>query len=156
MKTIIPIFLILFIILLFYKMSNPASSNIVNSTLKYPLDSIVTSSKFGKRGNEWHNGVDFPAPIGTKVKSPADGKVVKIFNTVAGGKSLLVKHVNGWTTGYAHLSGYLVKTGDTVTQGQPIALVGNTGAHTTGAHLHFTLRKTDTLNTIDPLPHLQQ
>ena len=89
-----------------------------------------------------HRGVDIAVPAGTEVLAPWDGQVTKVWwdDKYGGGRSMLVKHPNGYTTGYAHLEGYHAGTGDRVQQGQQIALSGNSGSHTTGPHLHFTLR----------------
>jgi murein DD-endopeptidase MepM/ murein hydrolase activator NlpD len=112
-------------------------------TATVPLKGKVTS-KFGSRtaptagASTTHNGVDIAAAVGTPIVSPLDGVVADINTHPTGGKQLIIKHINGYRTGYAHLSGYAVNIGDKVKQGQVIAYVGNTGT-TTGAHLHFTL-----------------
>lgn len=89
-----------------------------------------------------HRGVDIAVPSGTEIRAPWSGTVSHVWydNIYGGGRSMLVRHDNGLTTGYAHLEGYHVGSDDRVLQGQPIALSGNTGSHTTGPHLHFTLR----------------
>lgn len=103
------------------------------------------SSPFGYRTNpvtnehQFHNGVDLPTPVNTKVKSPMSGIVEKVYNNPAGGNQLIIKHDNGYTTGYAHLTKATVKVGDRVKQGDTIALSGNTG-RSTGPHVHFTLK----------------
>jgi len=104
------------------------------------------SSPYGRRkhpiSGKWqlHKGVDIVLPVGTKIKSPASGKVVNLYRTEAGGRQLIVQHDNGYVSGYAHLSkSYFVK-GDRVGQGEVIAASGNTG-NITGAHLHFSWRK---------------
>ena len=112
-----------------------------------PIKGTVTSG-FGYRIhpitkiNQFHNGVDIPAPIGTPIVSPADGKIIGIYTNSAGGLQLLVFHNNGFITGYAHLSKVLKLKNTLVKQGETIALSGNTG-NSTGPHLHFTLKKTD-------------
>lgn len=112
-------------------------------TATIPLKGRVTS-KFGKRtspasgASTNHNGVDISASIGTAIVSPLDGTVADINTHTTGGKQLIIKHTNGWRTGYAHLNAYAVQKGDKVKQGQIIAYSGNTGA-STGPHLHFTL-----------------
>jgi len=98
------------------------------------------SSKFGKRGTGWHNGIDIAVPVGTNVKAPADGRVLKVWTSENGGRQLLVQHDNGYISGYAHLSKRLFGTGARVKKGKVIAVTGNTG-RVTGAHLHFTWRK---------------
>ncbi|MEY4752957.1 MAG: hypothetical protein RJA44_632 [Pseudomonadota bacterium] len=83
-----------------------------------------------------HTGLDFPAHVGTTINSAAGGVVRGIENDPAYGLLLEIDHGNGLTTRYAHNSKVLVKPGDLVRRGQPVALVGNTG-RSTGAHLHF-------------------
>ena len=95
---------------------------------KHPITNVVTE----------HNGVDISASLGTPIVSPLDGTVTDVNTHPTGGKQLIIKHINGYKTGYAHLNGYAVNKGDSVKQGQVIAYVGNSGA-STGAHLHFTL-----------------
>ena len=89
-----------------------------------------------------HQAVDIAVPAGTEVRCPWDGRVSRVWwdDTYGGGRSMLVEHDNGYTTGYAHLEGYHFGSGDRVLQGQNLALSGNSGSHTTGPHLHFTLR----------------
>lgn len=112
-------------------------------TATVPLKGKVTG-KFGKRiapiagASTDHNGVDIAAKLGTPIVCPLDGVVSDINTHKTGGKQLIIKHVNGYRTGYAHLSGYSVVVAEKVKQGQIIAYVGNTGV-STGAHLHFTL-----------------
>lgn len=112
-------------------------------TATVPLKGRVTS-KFGKRtapttgASTEHNGVDIAAAVGSPIVCPLDGVVSDINTHKMGGKQLIIKHVNGYRTGYAHLSGYNCKVAEKVKQGQIIAFVGNTGV-STGAHLHFTV-----------------
>jgi murein DD-endopeptidase MepM/ murein hydrolase activator NlpD len=86
-----------------------------------------------------HNGQDIAVPIGTKVKAAGDGIVISTTPSILGGNQVVIKHDNGWQTGYAHLSKVLIANGKRVKKGEVIALSGNTGKHTTGAHLHFTM-----------------
>ena len=90
---------------------------------------------------EWraHLGVDYAAPQGTPVRNVGMG-VVESAGTMGGyGNAVVVKHNNGHSTVYAHLSKMLVKRGQSVSQGQTIGLVGATG-WATGPHLHFEFR----------------
>lgn len=96
----------------------------------------------------FHNGVDIAAPLGTPITTPWDGTVADVYTHPKGGLSLLIDHPDGYRTGYAHLSACNLKSGDIVKAGQIVAHVGNSGI-STGAHLHFTLRKNETL--CDPL-----
>ena len=90
---------------------------------------------------EWraHLGVDYAAPKGTPVRNVGMGVVESAGNKGGYGHAVVVKHNNGHTTLYAHLSKVLVKRGQSVTQGQTIGLVGATG-WATGPHLHFEFR----------------
>lgn len=87
---------------------------------------------------EFHNGLDISATVGTMVKSPWSGTATKEYFSNLGGNQLVIVHDNGYRTGYAHLSKYLVKVGDKVAKGQYVAQTGATG-NVTGPHLHFTL-----------------
>ena len=119
-----------------------------------PLASIRRiSSGYGNRTDPFtkrrafHAGLDMPAPNGTIVLSAGEGKV-----TFAGPKSgygtmVEISHGNGLVTRYAHLSATLVKPGQIVHTGTPIAKVGSTG-RSTGPHLHFEVRQDD--QTVDP------
>jgi len=86
-----------------------------------------------------HLGVDYAAPQGTPVRNVGLG-VVESAGVMGGyGNAVVVKHRNGHSTVYAHLSKILVKRGQTLVQGQSIGLVGATG-WATGPHLHFEFR----------------
>ncbi len=94
-----------------------------------------------------HEGVDFAAPVGTTVYSPAIGTVAAAWTDKTCGNGLRITHSNGYETVYCHLSAQLVKSGDTIKHGQPIAKTGNTG-RTTGPHLHYGIKYNG--NYIDP------
>lgn len=119
------------------------------------------SSPFGMRRHpvtgeqRHHNGIDIPAPIGTPVVAPLDGRVLQVLNGGAGGKQMVVLHANGLRTGYAHLDDWKVAQGEVVQRGQTIATVGNTGA-STGPHLHFTVRLRADQPHMDPQTWLAQ
>jgi murein DD-endopeptidase MepM/ murein hydrolase activator NlpD len=86
-----------------------------------------------------HLGTDYAAPTGTAVRSVGDG-VVDFAGVQGGyGNVVILKHPNGRSTVYAHLSRIGVKRGQTVSQGQTIGAVGATG-WATGPHLHFEFR----------------
>ena|GEM_PF-294580 len=97
-----------------------------------------------------HPGVDIKAPVGTPVRSIANGVVTKVSNQEYGfGLHVVVKHVNVPTvsgstqtlySSYSHLDQILAKEGDVVAKGENIGTVGNTGTSTT-PHLHFQLDK---------------
>lgn len=89
-----------------------------------------------------HTGTDFGVGVGTRVNSAGNGVVVRVGNQGAYGNTVEVRHPDGFTTLYGHLSGYAVKPGQRVKAGQMIARSGNSG-RSTGAHLHFEVRSRD-------------
>jgi murein DD-endopeptidase MepM/ murein hydrolase activator NlpD len=103
------------------------------------------SSNFGYRidpfsgQNAFHEGIDFPAEIGTAIVAAASGKVVAAELHAQYGRMVEIDHGNGLITRYAHASQLNVKAGDLVVRGQRIATVGTTG-RSTGPHLHFEVR----------------
>lgn len=105
------------------------------------------TSDFGWRFNntDYHTGIDISGAgvNGKNIVAAADGTVAYVQLTfVAGrgyGRYLIVDHGGGISTLYGHTSAILVKVGDKVSRGQPIALVGSTG-WSTGPHLHFEVR----------------
>lgn len=110
-----------------------------------PVKNFKITSGFGPRtapikgASSDHNGVDLGVPVNTAVFSPMDGIVEKIYENGKGGKQLIVRHMDGSKSGYAHLNDYNVSIGQSVKKGQQIALSGNTG-NSSGPHLHFTFR----------------
>ena len=97
------------------------------------------------------NAVDFGAPVGTSVRAAATGIVIIAKNGYNGGYGnyIVIQHANSTQTVYAHLSKLFDTEGDTVTQGQIIALSGATG-RVTGPHLHFEVRGGDNPWIRDP------
>jgi murein DD-endopeptidase MepM/ murein hydrolase activator NlpD len=116
--------------------------NIRSLLLRTPLDSVRVTSSFGERKHpilgftRMHTGIDFGAPTGTPVFAAGDGVVEKAAWAGGYGRWLQIKHAGGIETGYGHLSGWAVKAGQRVHQGQVVAYVGSTGL-STGPHLHF-------------------
>ncbi len=124
--------------------------------LKNPLSNVRITSTYGKRFHpvlkRWklHAGVDYGAPTGTPVMSVADGTVTFAGWKGANGKLVVVKHKNGYSTHYAHLSHIprTIKPGVKVTKKTLIGKVGSTG-RSTGPHLHFGMKKGGKF--VDPL-----
>lgn len=98
---------------------------------------------YGVKGSHWisghHTGVDFEVPVGTDVHAAADGEVVTAGAGGQYGKQIVIRHSNGLYSQYAHLSKISVAKGDKVSEGDVIAMSGNTG-NSTGPHLHFEIR----------------
>ena len=106
----------------------------------WPLkDSFTQSSGFGSRWGRQHKGIDLAVSVGTTVYAADGGTVVEAQYSGSYGNVVMIDHQNGQETRYAHNSKLLVKKGDKVYQGQPIAKSGNTG-RSTGPHVHFEIR----------------
>jgi murein DD-endopeptidase MepM/ murein hydrolase activator NlpD len=116
-----------------------------NIQLIYPADSTRTSSTFGMRsnptgaGSQFHVGTDFPVSTGTPVKATASGTVVFAGVHSTGGNRVEIDHGHGVVTAYSHNSQFSVSVGDTVEQGQTVALAGSTG-NSTGPHIHYEIK----------------
>ena len=112
--------------------------------LAAPLRYKRISSPFGMRFHpilhKWrkHDGIDYVNKIGTPIHAVADGKIIFKGWIKGYGRSIKIKHKNGYITLYAHLHGYPrgIYVGKWVTQGQTIGYLGNSGL-STGPHLHF-------------------
>ena len=87
-----------------------------------------------------HNGVDYAAPTGAPVAAVAPGTVSFAGWSNGGGKTVRVRHPNGYESEYLHLSAIGVRAGERVTQGDVVGKVGATGL-ATGPHLHYGLRR---------------
>ena len=117
---------------------------IVPPTYIKPISGGRLTSGFGKRNRPTkgastiHKGVDWATPVGTAVKASSSGTVTRAGWGSGYGYCVYIKHPDGKETRYGHLSKVLVKVGQSVDQGQKIALSGNTGV-STGPHLHFEI-----------------
>lgn len=110
------------------------------------------SSPFGIRWGVLHGGTDIAAPFGSTVIASHDG-VVSIARWYGGyGNLVEINHGNGIVTRYGHNSKLLVKEGQKVKAGDPIAQIGSTG-DSTGPHCHFEVRIDGT--PTDPIPWLR-
>lgn len=102
-----------------------------------------------------HFGVDFRAPVGSRVISASDGVIERSYLSSSYGHTIIVRHDNGSATLYAHLSQRDVAVGVDVHEGQLIGLSGNTGT-SSGPHLHFEYvpngRIIQSKHRIDPFP----
>lgn len=134
-----------------------ASSNIPPTFIK-PCRGRI-SSGFGYRIHPifrrrmLHAGVDIAARYGSLVYAARSGRV-KFAGWLGGyGKLVVIDHRDGYETRYAHNSSILVRKGQWVRQGQPIARVGKSGV-TTGTHLHFEIRRNG--KPVNPLRYLSR
>jgi len=107
-----------------------------------PVNVPFNSSTFGWRldpftgMNAFHEGIDFPAPVGTHIVAAAGGVVITAEYHPQFGNVLEIDHGNDLVTRYAHCSRILNKVGDIVKRGQYVADIGTSG-RSTGSHLHF-------------------
>jgi len=86
---------------------------------------------------EKHYGVDVIAPKNTAIKATLDGYVISADWNLKTGNTICVQHKGDVVTFYKHNSALLKKVGDNVKAGEAIAIIGDTGDHSTGPHLHF-------------------
>ncbi len=124
-----------------------------SGALIWPVNGAFTSP-FGMRWGRLHAGIDIAAPIGTPIRAAAGGKVVLMQGTGASGgygNYTCVQHSGSLASCYAHQSRFATSAGASVSQGQVIGYVGNTG-HSFGAHLHFEVRING--SPVDPLGYL--
>lgn len=120
--------------------------------LRWPLDKYRITQTFGLSSfalsgaynGKGHNGIDLGAPTGAPVKAALSGIVWATGNTDAyrgcysAGKWIMIRHLNGISTLYGHLSQISVSQGQSVATGQIIGNVGATG-YATGPHLHLSV-----------------
>lgn len=135
-----------------------ASQIIGTGELAWPTTSKRVTSYYGGRvapvagATSWHDAIDIGASIGTPVYSVKDGTVITASYGYNGGRGnyVMVDHGNGLVTRYQHLSDIYVSVGQTVSKGQNIAAVGNTGA-SSGPHLDYAIYVNG--KTVDPLTY---
>ena len=119
----------------------------------FPSKKGYISSNYGLRNSpitkkeHFHKGVDIAHKTETKIFSLAAGKIKFSGRKYGYGNLVIIDHLNGYTTKYAHNNRNLVKTGDIVKKGQLIAKMGSTG-HSTGPHVHLEVLKNN--KNIDP------
>lgn len=125
--------------------------------LRSPLPFSRVTSRFSHRRfhpilkvHRPHYGVDYGAPTGTPVRVTAHGTVIFVGATQGGGKTVKVRHSNGYLTAYLHLSRYAkgLRPGNRVRQEELIGYVGSTGL-ATAPHLDYRVQKNG--RWIDPL-----
>jgi murein DD-endopeptidase MepM/ murein hydrolase activator NlpD len=109
-----------------------------------PRTTIITSAfgsgrLFNGRLTTRHLGVDFRGGVGEPIRAANRGVVALVANFFLAGNVVYVDHGGGIVTAYFHMSKPLVSTGDTVSRGQVIGLIGATG-RVTGPHLHWAAR----------------
>ena len=116
--------------------SSRSVTTLENLLLFRPLEGTLTG-RFDSRIR--HFGVDVVAPANSVVKAVKEGTVFFAGFTIEGGHEIHVQHANNVVSVYKHNSKLFNQTGDRVETGESVAVVGNTGGHTDGPHLHFEL-----------------
>ena len=122
----------------------PDGENLRKVFLRSPLEFSRITSGFGLRRHpifqQWrtHQGIDYGAPVGTRVKSTGDGVVAFAGRRNGYGNLIVLRHHGGYSTYYAHLRNFAagLRAGSRVVQGEIIGYVGQTG-WATGPHLHY-------------------
>lgn len=110
----------------------------------WPVQGWISSS-FGERRDpftgegSFHPGIDIAVDVGTPVHVTANGLVAYAAHLGGYGNCVIVNHGHGFTTVYAHLSGFAVTAGEQVTEGEVIGYSGDSG-RSTGPHLHYEVR----------------
>lgn len=160
-----------------YKNDDKVSTNIIYENIKseavpkivergtktpptyiYPISGARLSSTFGRRkapkkgASTYHKGVDFAVSTGTAVRATSGGVVTRAGWGSGYGYCVYIKHPDGKESRYGHCSKVLVKAGQSVKQGEKIALSGNTGI-STGPHLHFEILVGG--SQVNPLKYIQ-
>ena len=128
----------------------PEGESLRKVFLRSPLEFSRVTSGFGIRRHpilqQWraHQGVDYGAPAGTKVRATGDGVVVFAGQRSGYGNLIVLRHHGGYSTYYAHLRDFArgLRIGTRVAQGETIGHVGQTG-WATGPHLHYEFRVHD-------------
>ena len=133
----------------------------------WPIKPVKINAGFGERrcrdrdrrgrgfNCRYHLGTDYRAAFDKERSQPVavnainDGKVILLDNHLMDGKMLVIDHGNGISSGYLHLSKFLVREGDRVRAGQKIAIAGKTGA-TDAIHLHLFIKMDNGKTTVDP------
>lgn len=119
----------------------------------WPTEGTFTSP-FGWRWGRMHEGIDIAAAEGTPIRAAADGTVILMqseYESGGYGNYSCLDHGGGLSTCYAHQSSFATSSGASVSQGDLIGYVGNTG-HSFGAHLHFEVRVNGA--AVDPMGYL--
>lgn len=123
----------------------------------WPVEGQITGS-FGERidpfngEGAFHSGVDISSQVGTPVIAPADG-VVTFADFMGGyGRAVMLDHGHGISTRYGHLSSFAVVAGQTISRGDTIGYVGQSG-RSTGPHLHYEVRINDV--PVNPYKYLR-
>jgi murein DD-endopeptidase MepM/ murein hydrolase activator NlpD len=135
------------------KMIVQASSAAGSTSFQWPVWGQITS-RYGWRNGRMHNGIDIwnEKRTNSVIRASLGGRVTKAGYSNGYGNLVVVDHGNGWVTYYAHLSRITVGKGQTVSKGQSLGYMGQTG-NATGVHLHFEVHRNGRpINPLSVLP----
>ncbi len=118
--------------------SNQEEVTSSGSGFSWPVSGASISSTFGTRWGKLHAGIDLTGP--SNIMASAPGTVTYAGQMNGYGNIIIISHGDGYETRYGHLSSIGVSVGQSVSRGQSIGVMGNTG-RSTGTHLHFEIRK---------------
>jgi len=119
---------------------------LISSGLRYPLDRLHITSRYGYRlhpvtgGRAFHHGVDYRGAVGTPVYAVAEGTVIQSSYGSDNGNYVAIRHADKSESWYLHLHQRGVANGQKVRSRQVIGKVGNTG-RSNGPHLHFAIKQ---------------
>lgn len=109
-----------------------------------PCSYIKLTSPYGNRtpptagASSFHQGVDLAGNRGTPIYAARSGKVTRAGYSGSGGHNVTINHMDGFSSAYLHMTHYVVSVGQTVSKGQVIGYMGDSGI-STGVHLHFAI-----------------
>ncbi|MET0386296.1 MAG: M23 family metallopeptidase [Polyangiales bacterium] len=127
-----------------------ASGDLGDGTLHWPVAHGYFGRGYGSGEGGYHLAVDIQGALGSEVSAAAPGVVGYVGNALGGyGNVVMVVHPGGWVTLYGHNKRILVRAGQRVHQGEPLALLGSSG-RSDGPHVHFELIYQG--RNCDPLP----
>ncbi|MBI4386702.1 MAG: M23 family metallopeptidase [Elusimicrobia bacterium] len=119
----------------------PFQVKVYKGLWRWPLRAGIVSSEFKRRWGRRHEGIDIAADRGVPVLASAGGQVLYAGKGLKGyGNVVIVRHDQRTTTLYAHNDRLLVRSGERVSAGQIIAMLGSSG-RSTGPHVHFEIRR---------------
>lgn len=131
--------------------ANVKGNGIVTGKFGLPIIGYGCNSGYRTKHRPNHTGMDFASPRGTNILAADGGVVQSVKYQGSYGLHIVIKHDNGYSTLYAHMSKTYVVAGQKVSKGQVIGGVGSTG-RSTGNHLHFEIRINNT--PVNPAPYL--
>ena len=120
----------------FFSSESPDNLTVEKLLFFKPVDGLVTQSF---NADEKHYGVDVVSKENELIKSTLGGIVVFSSWTSETGNVIAIQHANNFVSIYKHNSALLKQQGETVTVGESIAIIGNSGKWSSGPHLHFEL-----------------